>query len=90
MKNIKTRALGTALPTAKSMADGDVHAARISAQQRQMGAALAGCRAHTVSGEVRYYKNSSGYAVVTRSLTVRWFEVRTDGDYPVQCLKVAA
>jgi hypothetical protein len=77
------RTLGTALPTAKSMADGDVHAASISTRQKQIGAKLVGCTTQTVGGEVRYYKTSSSYAIVTRSLAVRWFEARADGDYPI-------
>ena len=81
--NAQTKALGTVLPSAESLAQGEAHAARITAQQKQMGAALAGCRAQTVGGEARYYRTNSIYAVVTRSLAVRWFEARADGDYPV-------
>lgn len=79
-----TRTLGTVLPTAESLARGDAHAARIATEQKRVGSALPGCSAVTVRGEVRYYKNSKTYALVSRGLAVRWFDVRADGDYPVR------
>lgn len=75
--------LGTVLPTAKSLARDKVHASRIAAEQAKIGGALVGCHAKWAGGEVRYYRDGTTYAVVSRSLQVRWFEVRNDGDYPV-------
>jgi len=78
-----TRTLGTVLPTAESLARGDTHASLIAAQQAKIGDALVGCRSKWAGGEVRYYRNDTTYAVVSRSLQLRWFEVRSDGDYPI-------
>lgn len=78
------KTLGTVLPTAESLARGDVHAAWLAGQQQQVGAALKGCAARNVGGETRYYKTATRYAVVSRGMQVRWFEVRADGDYPVR------
>jgi hypothetical protein len=77
-------ALGTVLPTAEILARGDAHAAWLAGQQHKAGAALNVCAARTVGGETRYYKTSTKYAVISRGMQVRWFEVRADGDYPVR------
>ncbi len=77
--------IGTCLPTAASMKRGDRHAASVDAAQRAYGAAmLRDCEKRVVCGETRYYKSASKYAVVSRAMAVKWFEVRADGDYPVR------
>ena len=76
------KTLGTYLPTTDSMKRGDIHANAIEKQQRQIGATLRGCDARIVGGETRYYKSAARYAVVSRGIVVRWFDVRADGDYP--------
>lgn len=75
--------LGTILPTRESLAAGDRHADKMNAKQEQIGRTLTGTVRRVVGGEVRYYRGAALYAVVTLSLSVRWFEVRTDGDWPV-------
>lgn len=77
--------LGTILPTAKSLRMADAHAARIADQCAQVGKSkLAGCKIKRLGRETRYYSSPYRYAVVDRSMTVRWFDVREDGDYPVK------
>ena len=79
-----SRPLGTILPTAASLALGDAFAASLEAEQKKIGAMITGCRKALVGGEVRYYKSSIRYAVVSRWMLIIWFDVRADGDYPVR------
>jgi hypothetical protein len=78
------KTLGTCLPTRESLARGDAHADHIESEQRKVGAQLTGCQIKTLGRETRYYRRADLYAVVTRALDVRWFEVRETGDFPVK------
>ena len=79
--------LGTVLPTKQSLKCSDDYAKRIDKENAAFAAkTLAGTEQRTVGGETRYYKTATLYAVVSKikKNTVRWFEVRSDGDYPVR------
>lgn len=79
-------ALGTILPTAESEAINDRYAAeqaRLNAKFAYQSAVLASCRRKIVGGETRYYLRANIYATV-RNQTIRWFEVRKDGDYALK------
>ena len=79
--------LGTILPTAASLKCDDDYAKRVTAENLAFGKkALPGIEPIKVNGETRYYKTDKLYAVVSKisKQTVRWFEVRADGDYSVK------
>jgi hypothetical protein len=79
------KSLGTILPTKKSLKNSDDYALNLALEKGIFAAKhLSGCKAKSLGNEVRYYKTPSLYAVVSSSLKVLWFEVKSDGDYPVK------
>lgn len=76
--------LGSVLPTAASIKCNNDYAKRVAAENVKFAAkALPGIVPRNVRGELRYYKTETLYAIVSTISrnTVRWFEVRADGDY---------
>lgn len=74
--------IGTVLPTRKSLACDDAYAAREFARKARIaGEQLPEMKEKLVAGEMRYYKTSTLYAIISRSGEVFWFEVREDGTY---------
>lgn len=76
--------LGTILPTRQLLRRADAHAARLAHQQAQIGARIPNATRRVVGGEVRYYLGETTYAVVSRVLEIRWFQVRPDGDHAIE------
>lgn len=70
--------IGTVLPTAKSIKLNNDYAKKVAAKQEQVGKRIGGTR-RIVGGEVRWYKTSTEFAVVSRDGQVKWFEIREDG-----------
>ncbi len=82
-----TIALGTVLPTARSLKLNDKWASNQSKLNAIHAANnLKNCTKRIVGSEVRYYATDSCYATV-RNQVVRWFEVRADGDYAIKARK---
>lgn len=76
--------LGTILPTAKSMAAGERHAAKMEAKRAKVGAAaLSDCTLRVVGGERQYHWRNF-YAIVGQTNQIKWFEKRADGEYRIQ------
>tara|TARA_R110002094_G_scaffold24225_2_gene36445 strand:+ start:1634 stop:1894 length:261 start_codon:yes stop_codon:yes gene_type:complete len=84
-------ALGTILPTRKSIAIGEkMHIEDQAARARiAIDSGLENLDRHEMPEGVRYYASDDLYAIVGRNMRVLWFEVRADGDYSVK-VKVKA
>lgn len=80
------RAIGTVLPTAKSLAAADRHSDALRQKAiKRADSTLGDMTKRTVGGETRYYKTATVYAVVSpRSGALKWFESRADGDYSIK------
>lgn len=81
---MKTMPLGTIFPSIESLSQNDTHCDKQKLSAEHFGNNLNGTTKKVVKGEVRFYLNSAKYAVVSRELKVKWFEVRSNGDYAVQ------
>lgn len=80
------KALGTILPSEKSLQINDDFERKLKASQAFYAFGhpiLRDCEATHEEGEVRYYTTQSCFAIVSRSLKVLWFEIRKDGTYSV-------
>ncbi len=77
---IQEGGLGTILATPAQIKKADAHfdrQARI--REKTADATMKNCQKKTVGGEIRYYKNSATYAIMSRSGKILWFEIRKDG-----------
>jgi len=72
--------LGTILPTKSSLLAGDAHAEMLYQKRERIGATIGGER-RVVGGEVRWYTSDNEFAVVSRSLVIKWFEIRDGYEY---------
>jgi hypothetical protein len=82
---MSSKSLGTVIPSKASMGRGDKHSAALDRRHEEVAAPeLPETDRRCVGGETRYYSDEAHYAVITRALKVRWFEVRPDGDWPAR------
>lgn len=73
--------LGTILPTKRSLQiSEDIYQKELTQRRKIAKMHLSQYEYRVVGGEDRYY-NGNKYAIVTRRMEIRWFEVRKDGDY---------
>jgi hypothetical protein len=79
----KRMALGTILPTQKSLAIDNAYAIKTNQEKERIGKNIKGTKKN-VGGEVRYYTSKNKYSIVSNNLKVLRFEVRSDGDYPIK------
>lgn len=77
--------IGTILPTAGSIASNHLWYRRNEAMREKVARSeLAHCERRIVGDEIRYYRNSSEFAVVSLyDHRVRWFHHRPDGVYAI-------
>ena len=77
-------AIGTVLPTRKSLEINDKYATQQAAMKESVARAeLAHCERRVIGGEVRYYDTTDQYAIVSRQGRVMWFAVTPDGDFRI-------
>lgn len=76
---------GTIMPTRESLRYANRHSIKINCKREEIGQSqLSDCVARFEQGEMRYYRTRTIYAIVTRALAVKWFEVRADGTYSIR------
>lgn len=81
----KMKLIGTVLPTQKSLLASERYAAAMDKAKRHV-AAILGIDKYTIEEttlETRYWKDAKTYAIIGRDDTVKWFEVRADGEYRI-------
>lgn len=78
------KALGTILPTKKSLQINESWHAQNEREKLRIASAAGLGKGIMIEGERRYYQGANKYAIVSRNLRVLWFEVRADGDYALK------
>lgn len=74
--------IGTIFADERTLKRGDEHAFRQDIDRDREGRTkLAGLRSEVIGGEKRYFYGVDHYALVSRSMAIRWFRVEIDGDH---------
>ena len=77
--------LGTILPNREIMRLGDeLHAKNVLKREAIGREKLSDCKIRQVGLDTRYYRTPTLYAEVCRDYVIRWFEVRSDGEYAIR------